>query len=495
MATQTQTMQTRKQVRGFVLIWTFLTLLMGGATFLAIYFAYDPQLQASLPAVPNNSGDGNSVVVIASQTALPATDVPTAIPSPTEDESAAATAEEESAVAEEAVAVAQVATEALPTPSPTPEPTAVPPDEDERFQVGIQVQVPPDFNGDVMEGWYRSVQQMNIQWVKIQVRWQDVEPEQGEYFWDGLDLAMRLALFYQKRPILSVVTAPDWSRTTGREAGISLDRLGPPSNNSDYVEFVRTIIQRYPGQVFGVEVWNEQNLDREWTSMQGLSATNYVSLLRDTYNMIDEESPGTIVISGALSPTGIDDGIGAINDFRYMQQMIDAGMLDVTDCVGVHHNGYNIGPLVRFDEVPNDPSAIFRGPFDNPHHSWSFRSTLEGYATRIRNAGYDTKMCVTEFGWAVSEDLGAYPPGFEFAQDNTLEEQATYFVEALEYMSSGDDVWLAIVWNLNYGPQAGWDTNNDNTPYSLIGPDFNFRPAYDAIRDWVGAYRAETFGE
>ncbi|MEO0599059.1 MAG: hypothetical protein AAF126_23320, partial [Chloroflexota bacterium] len=187
MATQTQTMQTRKQVRGFVLIWTFLTLLMGGATFLAIYFAYDPQLQASLPAVPNNSGDGNSVVVIASQTALPATDVPTAIPSPTEDESAAATAEEESAVAEEAVAVAQVATEALPTPSPTPEPTAVPPDEDERFQVGIQVQVPPDFNGDVMEGWYRSVQQMNIQWVKIQVRWQDVEPEQGEYFWDGLD--------------------------------------------------------------------------------------------------------------------------------------------------------------------------------------------------------------------------------------------------------------------------------------------------------------------
>ncbi|MEL6308542.1 MAG: hypothetical protein AAFQ52_10405, partial [Chloroflexota bacterium] len=110
MATQTQTMQTRKQVRGFVLIWTFLTLLMGGATFLAIYFAYDPQLQASLPAVPNNSGDGNSVVVIASQTALPATDVPTAIPSPTEDESAAATAEEESAVAEEAVAVAQVAT-------------------------------------------------------------------------------------------------------------------------------------------------------------------------------------------------------------------------------------------------------------------------------------------------------------------------------------------------------------------------------------------------
>ncbi len=477
MTTRTQARQTRNQVRGFVLIWTFITLAMGMATFLAIYFAYQPQIELSAPSVANNSNNtGGSVVVIESQTPLPATETP--LPLPTSTPMVAPTTEE-------VVAVAQAATEIPPTAEP--EPTFVPPDEDETFRVGIQIQVPPDLNPDVMNGWYRSAQQMNVNWAKIQVRWEFIEEVQGEYNWDSLDLAMAGARFFGVRPMLSIVTAPDWTRETGREAGISLDRHGPPSNNADYVNFVRAILERYPGEVYAAEIWNEQNLDREWTSMLGLSATNYVSLLRDTYNMVQEVSPGTIVISGALSPTGLDDGIGAIDDFRYMQLMIDAGLLDVTDCVGAHHNGYNIGPLVPYDNVPNDPTAGFRGPFDNPHHSWSFRSTLDGYISRIRNAGSDTKLCITEFGWAVTEDLSGTPRGFEFADDNTLEEQATFFVDALESMSSGDDVWLAFIWNLNYGPQAGWDPTNDNVPYSLIGPDNTFRPAYDAIRDWAAA--------
>ncbi|GAB5493334.1 MAG: hypothetical protein Phog2KO_35490 [Phototrophicaceae bacterium] len=484
MATQTQARQTRRQVRGFVLIWTFITLAMGMATFLAIYFAYQPQIEVSAQTVADNSSNntGGAVVVIESQTPLPATNtsVPvvanTSIPEPTEAE---------------VVAVAQANTEIpatdIPAPTDLPAPTFVPPDEDETFRVGIQIQVPPDLNPDVMNGWYRSTQQMNINWTKIQVRWEFIEEVQGEYDWASLDLALAGARAFGIHPMLSIVTAPDWTRQTGSEAGISLDRHGPPSDNADYVNFVRAIFERYPGEVYAIEVWNEQNLDREWTSMQGLRASNYVSLLRDTYNMVQEVSPGTIVISGALSPTGLDDGIGAIDDFRYMQQMIDFGMLDYADCVGAHHNGYNIGPLVPFDNVPNDPTASFRGPFDNAHHSWSFRSTLDGYITRIRNAGSDKKLCITEFGWAVTEDLSGTPRGFEFADDNTLEEQATFFVEALEDMSSGDDVWLAFIWNLNYGPQAGWDPTNDNVPYSLIGPDNTFRPAYDAIRDWNAA--------
>ncbi|MGJ3240202.1 MAG: hypothetical protein ACFE0Q_15955 [Anaerolineae bacterium] len=486
MATRSQVQQTRNQVRSFVLIWTFITLAMGMATFLAIYYAYQPniELPSQIVAGNNSNNSGGGIVVIESQTPLPATETP--LPQPTE-----VPQETE----EEAVAVAQAATE-IPTEAPTntPEPTPVPPDGDETFRVGTQIQTVPDLNEEAMTGFYRAAQQMNVQWVKVQVRWEIIEPEPGVYNWEALDLAMFNARFFQIRPMLSIVTAPDWSRQTGREAGISLAQHGPPSDNADYVNFVQAIFDRYPGQVWAIEVWNEQNISREWTSMQGLSASNYVSLLRDTYNMVQEVSPGTIVISGALSPTGVDDGIGAIDDFRYMQQMIDNGMLDYADCVGAHHNGYNIGPLVRFDEVPNDPTATFRGPFDNPHHSWSFRSTLEGYTSRIRDAGSDMKLCVTEFGWAVTEDLDGFPRGFEFANDNTLEEQAQFFVEALDWMSSGDDVWLAFVWNLNYGPGAGWDATNDNVPYSLIGPGGTFRPAYDAIRDWNVNYR-EQLGE
>jgi len=477
MTAVSQQNKVRNQVRGFVLIWTFITLVMGLITFLAIYFTYRlPGSAASEVALVNPVNNSGDIVVLPSSTPFP-TNTPqpaTTTPLPSQ------TPQEEETV-DESVAVAQAATE-IPQPTSTPPPL---PDEDETFMPGIQVQVPQDLNPDVMNDFLRSVRQdLGVPWVKQQVRWEIIEPERGQFNWDELDLFMAGSRFFGVNVMLSIVTAPDWAR----EPGISTAQHGPPANNADYVNFVRTILERYPGQVFAIEVWNEQNISREWTSLNGLRASNYVSLLRDTYNMVQEISPGTIVISGALSPTGVNDGIGAIDDFVYMEQMIDAGLLDVADCVGAHHNGYNIGPTVPWDAVPNDPTASFRGPFDNPHHSWSFFSTLDGYAQRIRSAGYETKLCVTEFGWPVSSDIGGFPRGFEFAGDNTLDEQAQFLTEALTFMENSDTVWLAFIWNFNYGPLAGWDPNNDNVPYSLIGPDNNFRPAYDAIREWQADY-------
>jgi hypothetical protein len=241
-----------------------------------------------------------------------------------------------------------------------------------------------------------------------------------------------------------------------------------------------------------MEIWNEMNLDREWTSSKGLKASNYVELLKAAYNAIKAVDPGVIVISGALSPTG-GDGIGAIDDFTYAQDMIASGVLNYVDCFGAHHNGINMPPLKKFNEGYNDPTAAFRGPFDNPHHSWSFRSTLQGYADMIHGAGKDTKLCVTEFGWPTVEDLSGPPrTGFEFAKDNTLAEQAQFIPEAMGLMEQSGYVWLAFIWNFNYAPLAGWEPTNDNVPYSLIGPDWQFRPAYETIREWYDEYKTRA---
>jgi hypothetical protein len=51
-------------------------------------------------------------------------------------------------------------------------------------------------------------------------------------------------------------------------------------------------------------------------------------------------------------------------------------------------------------------------------------------------------------------------------------------------MEEWDNVWIASLWNFNYGPQAGWATDNDNVPYSIVGKDWKFRPVYDALVVW-----------
>src|SRR5690606_16746111 len=153
---------------------------------------------------------------------------------------------------------------------------------------------------------------LKLGWIKHQVRWEDMEREPDQIDYAILDLVMPSAEKFGLKMLLSIVTAPDWAR----EPGVDLSRHGPPANNQDYVDFVVSIVNRYPGQVHAIEVWNEMNLDREWTSTQGLSAQNYTALLRDTYNAVKAVDPGIIIISGALSPTGVEIPNAVIDDFR-----------------------------------------------------------------------------------------------------------------------------------------------------------------------------------
>jgi len=337
--------------------------------------------------------------------------------------------------------------------------------------------------------WFNDVKGLGLYWYKQQIRWEDIEPEKGQYDWAILDFALPIASEMGLNVLVSLTAAPDWARP----AGVNLESEGPPADLQDFARFLTDMLNRYPNMIHAIEVWNEPNLDREWMGTNGVVAAEYVDMLRIANQTIKNIDPGIIVISAALSPTGglsADPNTGlerAIDDFAYLDQMIANGLLDQADCIGAHNNGPNIGPSVPWDNVPPDPDAVFRGPFDNPHHSWSMYSTLQTYANKIQVAGGTQRLCITEFGWASMEGLGGdgvYPEGFAFALDNTLEEQATWFVEAINNFEEWDFVWLAMIWNLNYGAQAGWDVTNDNTPYSLIGPNFAQRPAMGAIRAW-----------
>lgn len=497
--THTSAAMTRqRQIRGFVLVWLGVTLVMGALTFAGIYYAtglVGNNEETGVAALPNADVE-ELAAAPAPEMAAVALAAPPRAESPA-DAPAAGTALEQAEQAAPAVddgqggeptgqpmiaaaappqeAVPGRAQVATPVPTPTPRPIEV-----TGFQLGIQVQ--PNTDPEVYRLWMGEVRdKLKLGWIKQQVRWEDVEPQPGVYNWGELDISLPLAKEYGIKVMLSIVTAPDWAREPGNTR---LDEVGPPADPQTYANFVTTLLYRYPGMVHAIEVWNEMNIDREWASIYGLNAQNYVKLLRTAYNAIKAVDPGIIVISGALSPTGWNDGVQAYDDFVYMDMLIQAGMLETTDCVGAHHNGYNIGPNVPWNQVPNDPRATFRGPFDNPHHSWSFYSTLNGYAQRIQQAGSNKKLCITEFGWPTTEDLKGYPRGFEFANDNTLAEQAQFLGEAIEAMESWGFVWLAWIWNLNYGPQAGWDAINDNVPYSLIRPEWQQAPAYEVIASY-----------
>ncbi len=330
----------------------------------------------------------------------------------------------------------------------------------------------PKFAMDTISG------NLDLDWVKVQVEWPLVEPDPGVYQWFFYDGVVDEAAAHGLNLMLSVVGAPAWTRAAGGENG-------PPDDYGVYTGFLNELLTRYSGKVHAIEVWNEQNLDREWATPQGLSPASYVQFLSQAHATIKAHDPNIIVISGALAPTGIHDEVTSYDDFLYLDQALAAGLLNYADCVGVHHNGYNIGPGVPFEEAgaqPEAATAIFRGPFDNPHHSWSFKTTLDTYAQKVQAIDPNKKLCVTEFGWASSEGYDSYPTGFEFAQDNTLEEQAQFITQAFQQMHDSGDVWLAFLFNYDFGNKGNGPTD-DPVPYSIIDVNGAPRPAFTAVSE------------
>jgi hypothetical protein len=106
---------------------------------------------------------------------------------------------------------------------------------------------------------------------------------------------------------------------------------------------------------------------------------------------------------------------------------------------------------------------------------------LWGYWNMV---GGQRKLCVTEFGWATTEGFGGTPPGFGFAEDNTLQEQADWIVQAFQLQHEWGITWIAYLWNLDYANKSQ-DPLDPNVPYSLVDFTGAPRPAYDTLEQML----------
>jgi len=363
-------------------------------------------------------------------------------------------------------------------PKPTATPTTLP--INETFGYGIQVNGLNDF--EAPERSIDMVNKLKMTWIKQQVRWEEFEKSPGQFSEPDivyLDDLVQRANQSRIKVMLSIVTAPKWAHP-------SIDSpYAPPDDPNTYANFVGRLIDRYKSKrlaIHAIEVWNEQNLSREWvTNPQKIEARRYMQMLSTSYKVIKSKDPNIIVISGALSPTGVDNGVDAVDDFNYLKQMVSFDLLNNADCIGVHHNGINLPPDVPYQDAPKHPKAAkasYRGPFSNPHHSWSFYTTLHESAQIVNR---QKPLCITEFGWPSAEGVTTpIETGFAFANDNSLQDQADYIVKAFQLMREWGFVKIAFLWNLNFNG-AEDPRNWNNVPYSILDSNGVPRPAFDAL--------------
>jgi hypothetical protein len=203
-----------------------------------------------------------------------------------------------------------------------------------------------------------------------------------------------------------------------------------------------------------------------------------MEMLRLAYTAIKGQDASAIVVSGAMTPTGTNDGDIAIDDQSYLNQMYANGLRQYSDAIGSHPSGYNCPAGADWRTV-SDPTARFRGPFDNRHPSWCFRSTIEGYRNiMVANGDGGKRIWATEFGWATVDGLGVGPAtGYGYAADNTQAEQAAWLVEAYQIGKASGYMGVMFTWNLNYNNPPG----DEKSAFSLTYANNSARPSFGAL--------------
>lgn len=310
-----------------------------------------------------------------------------------------------------------------PPPGPTtppPGPTTPPP--------------PPPVGGFELGGQVfgfgnsQQMRQAGMTWAKVQVRYNQGDPAsivQG---------AINEARSNGFRVLLGVVGNPEQLRAN------------PGQYFSQFAQFLGGVAQLGPE---AIEVWNEQNIDREWPA--GLiNPASYTQMLSAAYQAIKAANPSVLVISGAPAPTGFFGGACTPNgcdDDAFIRGMAANGAANVMDCVGVHYNEGILSP----DASSGDP----RG--NSNHHTRYYPTMVNLYSSVFPGK----PLCFTELGYLSPEGFGPLPPGFTWAANTTVQDQAEWLARAAVLSRQGGRVRLMIVWNVNAtqftpDPQAGF---------------------------------------
>lgn len=359
------------------------------------------------------------------------------------------------------------ATEATATPVPTE--SGPPPNmaSNVGFAYGIQIHLPNQDNAVVM----RQTADLDMAWVKQQVEWALYEPVAGSVNWTPLDDMVEAMDAAGMNILLSVSSAPAWARESDQEKG-------PPTDYQSYANFVGQMAQRYAGTVDAYEIWNEQNLRREWNTPKGISAASYVEMLRLAYTAIKNADPEAVVVTGGLAPTGFNDGVNAIDDRVYLRQMYAAGVAEWSDAIGAHPNGWANPPDSTC--CRNNRPAV---PGWDDHPSFFFKQTLADYREiMVANSDSGTYIWPTEFGWGSNDGLNVEPaPEYAFVSYTSLDEQSSYILRGYQLGRELGYIGPMFLWNLNFCPVVG--QTGEQCLWSLLDPAGNPRPAYLALED------------
>ncbi|HSU56470.1 MAG TPA: beta-galactosidase [Candidatus Dormibacteraeota bacterium] len=288
-----------------------------------------------------------------------------------------------------------------------------------------------------------ALKEAGVQWVRINVVWFAVEPNQkGTYDPSLLTLYDHLMAKLAENEIRAIfVTAdtPYWASTDPAKANGVWNQKYKPTNNHDLADYFVFLLNRYRATgPHAFEIWNEENASAFWPS--GVNAADYFNMLQTCFNAIKAADPLALVLNG-----GLTDGSNATN---FMASLYALGAKNYFDAWSQH-------------TYPKTPQY----------------ETIVSKVRNIMSANGDSskKIWMTECGWLTSSNVAETGAVSFNRQAHYLSNIFTRFVTYPEVS--------VVCWYTS----RSFDESTHEGSFGLMLPDFTRKPSFYAYKDWVAA--------
>lgn len=270
-----------------------------------------------------------------------------------------------------------------------------------------------------------------VRYAREEFEWNRVELAKGRFDWVKFDRAVAVAEARNIELIGKLVYSADWASSAPLGTPAADVRYYPPARLEDYLGYVRATVERYKDSVSVWEVWNEPNLATFWRPAPDAGA--YAEMLRQTYAIIKEIQPESIVLNGGLA--GFSES--------FMQPVLAAG-------------------------APFDGLAIHTYVNGAPE-TGMFENWVSGAQSFLARNAPSRGLWITEAGWSTCSDCSAGSRVTELQQAEYLSRSMVRaaMVGVLAYS------WFSLT---EYGPSGSLLDN-----YGLVEPDGRTKPAYTAF--------------
>ncbi|MCL4877910.1 MAG: hypothetical protein KJ064_14735 [Anaerolineae bacterium] len=299
---------------------------------------------------------------------------------------------------------------------------------------------------------FQMVREMGAATAVEYFPWAYVEREEGVYNWWHPDRIIRHAENQGIRLIARLGFIPDWARPETANGNYMNDELA-----EKYAAFVGAFAERYAGRVDHIIIWNEPNLNIEWSG-EPADPQRYTRLLKLAYTAAHNANPNVIVLGGALAPTNEPPhGAGGWNDIDFLNELYEAGAGAYFDALAAHVYGFTSPPQA-------DPGLNFR-------RLELLREVM------VEHGDLETPIFVTEGGWN-DHPRWAYAvrPGQRIA----------YTLDAYAYAQENYP-WLETfcLWAFRYP----LPTNGYPDYFTLISVEFDAKPIYTVLQAYARGWK------